>query len=245
MNSWQELQKGNEKEKVAALRGNERALINIHIGVANNYWDNPVYHTNEKIKEDFMLEAGHTVIPIRDPLRAMLTCHTRNNTGINMTHIVNGFVEIAEWASRHPDIYFFPVDLPVKEHVLPSIHFPNTNTRYERLRDLFNFLELPLEPYLAIIAQEWGRINGQARRDDMPKKNIQQNIVNDMIKDCDRMYENNRWEAMVEELGAPHEGGGVEYLLSKKDILIPFLKSIGYEGVDWRGVSNEPIWFNK
>ena len=214
MNSWQAM----DRTKFPPDWSDDRALINIHIGISNEYWDNPVYHTNEKIKEDFMLEAAHTVIPLRDPLKALLTCHTRNWDMINITHIVNGFVQVKQWCDRHPDIHLFPVDIGMRASVLPRHSHPGQMTRYGMIRDLFTYLDLPLEPYMSIIAENWSKVNTIGERTS---------------RLCDNYYYSRNIEKIIAELDNPFEGGGFKYLQSKQKILRPWLESVGYRSLLW------------
>ncbi len=217
MDSWQNWQR--EEPRFYPATPDEVALITIHTGMANEYWDNPEYHRCEKIKRDFMKEADHTVIPIREPLKALLTCHTRNADMIDITFIVNGFVQLAEWLQdKENDIHLFPIDLLSKCPVLPQVHLPDGHTRYGAIRDLFDFLGLPLEPYMSIIAQEWALVNSTGER---------------FTRKCNSFYYSRNIGAIIEELDNHYEGGGFEYLKSKEAILRPFLEVIGYRSLLW------------
>ena len=55
-----------------------------------------------------------TVIPVRDPLAAILTRETREPQ-LRHFFIVDGFVELAQRFRHHPNVVFLPVDLPWDE----------------------------------------------------------------------------------------------------------------------------------
>ena len=217
MNSWQE----KDETKMPSHDSRKRALINVHFGVSNTYWDNQVYHRDEEIKAQYMNTADHVVIPVRDPLRALLTCHTRNFDMIDITHIVNGFVTLADWYYRIdlPNIFIFPVDLPVLWSVVPSHGGGGLKSRYELIRELFDYLELSYEPYMMYYAQEW------------PKRNTMEH--QEVSRRCSNYYYSRNIPLLIKELDSCYEGGGWEYLQSKTSILRPFLESVGYTDLLW------------
>lgn len=57
-----------------------------------------------------------TVIPIRDPLRALLTRECRHPEYRHF-YIVDGFVNAARMFSGHPNVVFLPIDLPLSADV--------------------------------------------------------------------------------------------------------------------------------
>ena len=91
------------------------------------------YYNNEFIPISIMeglIKRFDTIIPIRDPLLALLTAETRF-PGMDHTHIVSGFHYLSQL--DHETVSFFPIDLP--------LFFQQ---RKERIINLFTSFGIPI-----------------------------------------------------------------------------------------------------
>lgn len=82
-----------------------------------------------------------TVVPVRDPLAAILTRECRHPE-YHHFYIVDGFVNMAK-LHGHPNVYFFPIDLEVEK-------------RKEVLTGALAHCDISIDPYLiSTVAEEW------------------------------------------------------------------------------------------
>jgi len=139
-----------------------------------------------------------TVIPVRDPLAAILTREVRHPQ-FRHFYIIDNFVALATEFVQHPNIMFLPIDL---------------NYSFEQRKDLLlkvlnhceidNFDESIVNKY----AEEW----------------IPQNITpNNKFKE---MYENKDIDGIMNLLG--QKQASVKYLQNMASIIFPFMTSFGY-----------------
>lgn len=142
-----------------------------------------------------------TVIPVRDPMAAILTRETRHPQ-FRHFFIVDGFVALAEEFARHPNVKFLPIDL----------FAGNVKKRAELLRDIV--AHVGLNP-----AEHAGVINKWAS--SWEPKNI---TPGNPFK---QMYEKRDLDALRKALGP--KWSEVRYLRNMAFIILPFLLGLGYE----------------
>lgn len=106
----------------------------------------PFYVVKELIKD------YPCVIPLRDPLAALVTRQVRHSD-LQHSYIIEGFVALAEFYKENPKIYFLPVDVIGKK---------SFEEKLLALRQVLKFLELPEESYIKFIAAGWPLVNSTA-----------------------------------------------------------------------------------
>lgn len=140
-----------------------------------------------------------TVIPIRDPMAAILTREVRHPQ-LRHFFIIDGYVALATEFANHPNVKFLPIDIT-----------EDTDYRRKLLDDVLVHCSIDPTPHLALldqIASEW----------------IPQNITpGNRFKEA---YENNDLDKLREMLGP--KWAEVEYLRNRASIIQPFLVSLGY-----------------
>lgn len=141
-----------------------------------------------------------TVIPIRDPLAAILTREARH-PHLRHFFIIDGFIEIAQNFSRHPNVKFLPIDL--------------YKTIGERVRLLSDILEhcciKRTSDNMAIVnrfAMEW---------------KIQNPTPNNRFS---KLYKDKNIDKINYLLGS--KVAEIEYLKTRASIILPFMASLGY-----------------
>lgn len=145
-----------------------------------------------------------TIIPIRDPLAAILTREARL-PHLRHFYIVDGFIEIAQNFTNHPNVKFLPIDL--------------YKTVEERKKLLISILEhceirmsLEYEILIEKMAEDWPVQN------DTPNNRFRQ------------LYKDGNIDQINYLLGS--KVAEIEYLKTKASIILPFLASLGYEKGD-------------
>jgi molybdopterin-guanine dinucleotide biosynthesis protein A len=140
-----------------------------------------------------------TVIPVRDPLAAILTRETRE-PHLRHFYIVDGFVDLAQRFWGHPNIFFLPVDLPWSKQ-----------KRTEELIKLLEHLEIPVKENMEMLQQfsaEWKPQNVT------PGNKLKQ------------LYQNGDIEQIRYLLGP--KVAELKYLSNMAAIIHPFLVDLGY-----------------
>jgi len=135
----------------------ETMVLQAHIGfrrkdAPRKKLDRPAF-IKHAILEHMLDNADHVVIPIRDPLRSLLTAKVRG-PDLYIRHIIEGFLYAMDIASRR-DVFFLPVDLYAEK---------GPEERYNLLLRLLKFVDLPEEPYVALWANDWPVRNTVGRR---------------------------------------------------------------------------------
>lgn len=100
---------------------------------------NPTYPSFHGVFLQQLMSLYKTVIPIRDPLRSLLTRQNRHPK-LDHRYLIDGFKALA----RCHDVFFFPVDL-----------FEKYEDRRSLLVRLFEFLELEVPKYVNEVAKSW------------------------------------------------------------------------------------------
>jgi hypothetical protein len=139
------------------------------------------------------------VIPIRDPMAAILTREARHPQ-FRHFYIVDGFVVLATELIKHPNVMFFPVDL-----------YDNVQDRKGLLVRLLVHLGIDItgkEELLDTIAREWS------------VKNI---TPGNKFK---ALYKKGDLNSLMSMLGPKQ--AEVEYLQNMSSIIMPFMAGLGY-----------------
>jgi len=144
-----------------------------------------------------------TVIPIRDPLAAILTREARHPE-LRHFYIVDGFVDMAQRMSGNSNVVFFPIDLN-----------PDPNARRSLVEKILNHCGINTKGKQDIInsfANTW------------TAKNI---TPNNRFKEA---YKNKDVDELTFLLG--NKMAEVDYLKNKASIILPFMSSLGYTKED-------------
>ena len=141
-----------------------------------------------------------TVIPVRDPMAAILSREARHPE-FRHFYIIDNFISLATEFVNHPNIMFLPID--------------SVETAAEReilLEKVLEHVGVDVEPNkesLKSIAEAW----------------LPENITpNNRFK---RVYEENDVEAAKNMLG--QKWAEVEYLKNMAGVIMPFLANLGYK----------------
>lgn len=140
-----------------------------------------------------------TVIPVRDPLAAILTRETRE-PHLRHFYIVDGFVDLAQRFWGHPNIFFLPVDLPW-----------DVKKRVGVLVKLLKHLEIPVKPQKDLLhefAEAW-----------MPQNKTPGNRLKKLYRSGDI--------GKIHQLLGP-KVAELKYLSNMAAIIHPFLVDLGY-----------------
>lgn len=124
--------------------GNDITIIHTHFG------DGETWHPKDagKFIPSYVLreliDVYPSIIPVRDPLAALLTRQVRC-PDLQHSYIIEGFVTLAELKEKH-DLFLLPVDFNGDK---------SFEERFGVLRKLFAFLKLSEEPYIKFWAASW------------------------------------------------------------------------------------------
>lgn len=140
-----------------------------------------------------------TVIPVRDPLAAILTREARAPQ-FRHFFIVDGFVALATEFAKHPNVKFLPIDLPM-----------SVEERAALLRDVAQHCGIDPNihlPLLYKLASEW------AAKNQTPGNKFKE------------PYEQ-RDLAKIKEMLGP-KCAELEYLTNMSAVILPFMAGLGY-----------------
>lgn len=154
---------------------------------------------------DMFISTMPTIMPVRDPLRAIITRQIRHPEKTH-NYIVNGYIYMAQVWERMETmapVTFLTVDL----HIARS-----RGERIKALNEILHMLGLEEEPYVTEYASRW----------EAPKFNI--------TPDADLKEWCKAGEKELVEEALPVEWA---YLKSKEKHIRPFLESLGYENLLW------------
>jgi len=176
-------------------------VYQIHFGISEG-----AAHESFVQKEELLLKwfenADHIVVPVRDPMRSLLTAYVRGPQ-LNRTHIVNGFVQLAEFVEKY-NIFIVPVDLYAAK---------DFSQRQKILSSLLNFVGLPKTPYVEEWAQQWP---------------IHNTIGDRFAEEIRKMYDEKDLETISKTI--PRE---FNLLMKNEAKLKPFLQKQGYSNLFW------------
>jgi len=144
-----------------------------------------------------------TVIPLRDPLAAMLTREARH-PHLRHFFIVDNFIEVAQNFSDHPNVVFLPIDL-----------YKTTEERVELLKRVARHCLIDVEENEKIVNKvgaEW---------------EVQNVTPNNRFSE---LYKEGNINEINYLLGS--KVAEVEYLKTRASIILPFLASVGYKKKD-------------
>ncbi len=139
-----------------------------------------------------------TVIPIRDPLAAILTREARHPE-LRHFYIVNGYKQLA-YLAGNLNVRFLPIDL-----------YPETEKRKDLLLSILTHCEIDPEPHLDFI----DRMAEQWRPENETPNNRFRELYADKKIDEIRFLLGPKWAEVV-------------YLKNSAGIILPFLTSLGY-----------------
>ena len=154
-----------------------------------------------------LIEEFKTVIPIRDPLLALITKRARSHQDAGF-HIVSGFhlLAVAEF-----DSFYFPLDLYLHKSV---------QERESKISQLFAYIGIPIEDE---ILSHWK---------ELPVIGSTDNAANQekaaMIQKMKEYYYDGNLEKIIEQIP-----GEYRYLKSIEHQVRPFLEKLGYTGLLW------------
>jgi len=140
-----------------------------------------------------------TVIPVRDPMAAILTREARHPQ-LRHFYIVDGFVAMATEFAKHPNVKFLPVDAAITVEQKAAL-----------LRDTLTHIGIDPNnhlPLLHSLAHKWEPQN------QTPGNRFKW------------MYENKDLDGLRLVLGA--KWAEVEYLRNMSSVILPFMASLGY-----------------
>lgn len=150
-----------------------------------------------------MTKIFKTVIPVRDPLAAILTREARHPE-LRHFYIVDGYINMAQKLSGNPNVVFFPIDLN-----------PHPDARRDLLTKVLTHCGVDFVDKKAIInsiANTW---------------TVQNETPGNRFKEA---YETKNKDELVFLLGS--KMAEVDYLKNKASIILPFLDSLGYTKQD-------------
>lgn len=182
----------------------ENVVVHCHMGLNSllGQRDAAAFWSFEDIV--YWLARNRTIVPLRDPLLALLTAHQRGRTeeerGILKARVLNGFAVLGGLWKQY-NIHTLPVDLCAGMTELE---------RYEHLRDAMRFLGWPLQPYLAMTSMLWPVINTTGK------------FTNKTL------YGTRQIERIQNTLSQDFEA-----LQRTEDAVRPMLESAGYENLMW------------
>ncbi len=209
----------NCKENVEVFKSNkaiaEPTIIHTHFPILQNL--NVSFDINysfeQMVPKDWkcmsvesicmMSKIFKTVIPIRDPLAAILSRESRHPE-LRHFYIIDGFVEIATRFANNPNVKFLPIDLT-----------DNPDKRKKILTNIMEHCSIPLEPYRKTI-EDWAA-----------KWPVQNPTPGNRFK---KHYDYKDKGAIRYLLGP--KLAELEYLQHKASIILPFLSNIGYTKED-------------
>lgn len=197
---------------------NQPTIIQIHLPIVRhlnfdvNFPDAPFYKnwianlgTKRSLQVSTILLLCNffkTVIPIRDPLAAILSREARHPQ-FRHFFIVDGFVNLAKEFSRHPNVKFFPIDL-----------YKDFDSRKKLLFETLQHcgLEDFREEVVDDIAEKWP---------------VENPTPGNRFKE---LYKNGDIEQIKSLLGA--KCAELEYLKNMAAIILPFMADLGYTKQD-------------
>lgn len=150
-----------------------------------------------------MMKIFKTIIPIRDPLAAILTREARHPE-LRHFYIVDGFVSLAEKMSGNSNVVFFPIDLN-----------PHPDARRELLTKVLKHCGIDFtdkKEEINFIANTW---------------TVQNDTPGNRFK---KAYADKNKEEIKFLLGS--KMAEVDYLKNKASIILPFMASLGYTKED-------------
>lgn len=179
------------------LKDDSTVVLHIHHGGTEDV-------AKIQLIENIFKISDHIVMPIRNPLRSILTAYIRDHSehkDLNKIHIIHGYIKLVEWTEKH-NVFIVPVDLYSKKSKLE---------RYFLLRDLFDFVQLPYEKYMKQWANDW------------PVSNT----VGTLQESTKLLFDTKNIEGIKQIM--PKE---YDLLMSSAPILKPFFESQGYSKDD-------------
>jgi hypothetical protein len=154
---------------------------------------------------DMFVKTFPTVMPVRDPLRAIITRQIRHPDKTH-NYIVNGFIYMAQVWERMEEmgpVVFLPVDLNITAPLYDKV---------TALSRILTMLDLPIEPYVEEYARKW----------EAPAYNTTPDVA---LKNWCKAGEK---EKVKEAL--PTEWA---YLQAHESKIRPFLEHLGYKELMW------------
>jgi hypothetical protein len=140
-----------------------------------------------------------TVIPVRDPMAAILTREARHPQ-LRHFYIVDGFVAMATEFAKHPNVKFLPIDLAT-----------TIEQRAELLWNVLSHCDLDLEKHVDVI---WELADAWEPENITPGNRFKP------------FYQDNNLFGLQHLLG--EKWAEVEYLRNMSSVIMPFMSSLGY-----------------
>ena len=140
-----------------------------------------------------------TVIPVRDPMAAILSRETRMPQ-FRHFFIVDNFVALATEFARHPNVKFLPIDL-----------YDTVEGRAAVLRDVLTHVGIDPNPHLKELHD--------LARDWLPENSTPGNYFKEP-------YEAGDLDTLKKMLGP--KWAEIQYLTNMSSVILPFMASIGY-----------------
>ncbi len=140
-----------------------------------------------------------TVIPVRNPMAAILTREARHPQ-LRHFYIVDGFVALATEFAKHPNVKFLPIDMT-----------EDVGTRRQMLVEVLLHVGIdptPHGPLLDQLATEWLPQNATPGNKYAP------------------LYKAEDW-ASIKHLMGP-KWAEIEYFINMAGIILPFMSDLGY-----------------
>jgi len=140
-----------------------------------------------------------TVIPVRNPLAAMLTREVRHPQ-LRHFYIVDGFIALATEFAKHPNVKFLPIDMT-----------EDVAKRRQLLLDVLIHCGIDATPHGALLdqmAEQW-----------LPQNSTPGNKYTEL-------YKQNDMEKIKFLMGA--KWAEVEYFQNMSAVIMPFLADLGY-----------------
>ena len=165
------------------------------------------FSTTEGWQEEILV-ACKAIIPVRDPLLALISRQVRHPEKDHIG-IIDGFLTLVEWYRKYgkKQIFTFPIDLAVTM---------SANERFQLIQSAIAFVDLVDDDIdwarQVHWAYKWPIINTIGTAGDVLLGFYKTGVVTSIA------------DTMPEEY---------EYLKSKEGILKPFLQEIGYQNLPW------------
>ena len=189
--------------------GSDYSLVHTHFKYDNTptmIWFQPLQRVVEWIEK-----SDHTLTPIRDPVRALLTAKISGYIGGNGNYIVDLYEIVADWYEKYA-ISVLPIDLLAEREF---------DVRCEVVDNFMHPIDVGGGHHLDFL-RKWSVFNHRVNSRTSEYRQQTPNAEDDI-----RLLYPSNMKAVSEVLPA------YDYLLKKKDKLQPFLEAVGYNNLPW------------
>lgn len=190
------------------------------IGLIQSHFGEPHFGFLSHSCITMMINSFKTVVPLRDPLKVLMSCVIRYDSESKCELILNGFLFMAKlWKERRRSVFWFPIDLVDKLS-------PGGKISY--LERMFRYLCLsPSYDYLNDVGNGWKKIGTWENYGETHPKIYDKAycMKGHYLKYC---YHKGYVDGIIRDM--PKSYG---CLKRNESELRPFLEEVGYENLIW------------